>query len=196
MAALTVVPLTPARWPDFVKLFGPRGACAGCWCMFPRLTSPEWKTRGATHRRAMKRIVDANQRPGLLAYDGKDAVGWIALAPRPVYRRFDRSRILAPVDEQPVWSVPCFFVARGARGRGITETLLEAACDHVAARGGRIVEGYPVDPRGRRYAPTFAWHGLVAAFRRAGFEEVARRSATRPIMRRVLGARRKATARG
>ena len=25
-------PVTPARWNDLEKLFGPRGACAGCWC--------------------------------------------------------------------------------------------------------------------------------------------------------------------
>ena len=196
MAALRIAPLTPARWPDFVKLFGPRGACAGCWCQFPRLASAEWKTQGGANRRAMKRIVDAGEEPGLLAYEGGQAVGWIAVAPRAVYRRFERSRILKPVDDRPVWSVPCFFIARRCRGRGITVQLLKAACDHVAARGGRIVEGYPVDPRGARYAPTFAWHGLVAAFRAAGFKEVARRSATRPIMRRRLVTRRKAAARG
>ena len=196
MAELWIAPLTPARWPDFVKLFGPRGACAGCWCQFPRLTSPEWKTQGSANRRAMKRIVDSGRAPGLLAYDGREAVGWIAVAPRAVYRRFERSRILKALDDRPVWSVPCFFIARGCRGRGITVQLLRAACDHVAAQGGRIVEGYPVDPRSKRYAPTFAWHGLVAAFRAAGFKEVARRSATRPIMRRLLRGRRKAAARG
>lgn len=196
MGALRIAPLTPARWPDFVKLFGPRGACAGCWCQFPRLTSPEWKTQGAANRRTMKRIVDSGEPPGLLAYDGAEAVGWIALAPRAVYRRFERSRILKPVDDRPVWSVPCFFIARAGRGRGITVQLLKAACDYVAAQGGRIVEGYPVDPRGKRYAPTFAWHGLVAAFRAAGFKEVARRSATRPIMRRQLRGGPKAAARG
>ena len=196
MGALTVVPLTPARWPDFVRLFGPRGACAGCWCMFPRLKSPEWMSQGVANRRAMKRIVDTGERPGLLAYEGGEAVGWIAIAPRTAYRRFERSRVLAPVDDQPVWSVPCFFIARSARGRGVTVRLLRAACDHVAARGGRVVEGYPVDPKGRHYAPAFAWHGLATAFRAAGFREVARRSATRPIMRRVLRARRKAAARG
>ena len=196
MVVLRIAPLTPARWPDFVKLFGPRGACAGCWCQFPRLSSPEWRTQGSANRRAMKRIVDAGDPPGLLAYDGEQAVGWVALAPRAVYRRFERSRILKPVDDLPVWSIPCFFIARGCRGRGITVKLLRAACDHVAARGGRMVEGYPVDPQGRRYAPTFAWHGLSAAFRAAGFKEVARRSPTRPIMRKVLRPRRKAAAGG
>ena len=194
MPAVAIAPLTPARWPDFVELFGPRGACAGCWCMFPRLRSSEWKSRGNSNRGAIRRIVQAGDPPGLLAYSKGRAVGWIAVAPRAAYRRFERSRVLAPVDDQPVWSVPCFFVTREARGRGLTVALLRAACAYAARRGGRIVEGYPVDPRGKRYAPTFAWYGLVSAFRSAGFREVARRSPTRPIMRRAL--RRRGAARG
>ena len=38
-----------------------------------------------------------------------------------------------------------------------------------------------------RYPAVYAWTGFVQAFRDAGFEEVARRSETRPIMRKVLG---------
>lgn len=190
-------PLTAERWADFVELFGPRGACAGCWCMYPRLTAAEWNARrGDSNRGAMKRVVESGEPPGMLAYDGGRAVGWIALAPRKAYVRLERSRILEPVDDLPVWSVPCFFVAREARGRGLTVALLRAACDHVAARGGRVIEGYPVDTKGKAYAPTFAWHGLLAAFRSAGFTEVARRSPTRPIMRRVLRPRRRAGRRG
>jgi len=63
----------------------------------------------------------------------------------------------------------------------------------VAARGGRLVEGYPIDARGKTYAPAFAWHGLVETFQAAGFSEVARRSPTRPIMRRALRPRRAAS---
>ena len=196
MCVTTVAPLEPARWADFVKLFGPRGACAGCWCMFPRLRTAEWRTQGVSNRRSMKRIVDAGDPPGLLAYEGGEAVGWIAVAPRESYPRLERSRILKPVDEERVWSVMCFFVARDARGRGITVKLLRAACDHVAAQGGRILEGYPVDPKGGRYAPAFAWHGLAAAFRAAGFKEVARRSPGRPVMRKALRARRARASRG
>jgi hypothetical protein len=48
------------------------------------------------------------------------------------------------------------------------------------------VEAYPVEPKNPSLPPAFAWTGLAAAYRRAGFTEVARRSATRPIMRRSL----------
>ncbi|HKQ62266.1 MAG TPA: GNAT family N-acetyltransferase, partial [Candidatus Polarisedimenticolaceae bacterium] len=90
--------------------------------------------------------------------------------------------VLKPVDAAPVWSVSCLFVARAHRRRGISVGLLRAARRHAARHGALLVEGYPVDPRGR--APdAFVWTGLASAFRQAGFTEVARRSPTRPIMR-------------
>jgi GNAT superfamily N-acetyltransferase len=93
---------------------------------------------------------------------------------------------MAPVDDQPVWSVVCFFTAREARGAGVTTALLKAAVEYAAKRGARIVEGYPLDSGGKKLADAFAWFGLMSSFERAGFREVARRSKTRPIMRYVL----------
>jgi GNAT superfamily N-acetyltransferase len=179
--------LTPARWADVERLFGPRGACAGCWCMWPRLTSAEFaKGRGDGNRRAFRRVVESGERPGILAYADGQPVGWCAVAPREVYRRLERSRVLKPVDDQRVWSVVCFFVARPLRRRGLTVRLLREAVRFAANRGARIIEGYPVEPRAGRTADAFAWTGLSSAFRRAGFKEVLRRSETRPIMRYVI----------
>ena len=185
---LAIHPLTPDRWDDLEKLFGPRGACAGCWCMWPRRTSTEGKVSGEPNRRAFRKLVADGPPPGLLAYAGGEPVGWVAIAPRAEYVRFARSRVLAPVDGEPVWSVPCFFVARGQRGRGLTVALLEAACAWARKQGARIVEGYPIDTHGQSYAPAFAWHGLVPTFTAAGFREVLRRSDRRPILRRALRA--------
>lgn len=179
---------TPSRWRDVERLFGPRGACAGCWCMWPRLSPAEFRCgRGAGNKRAMRRLVASRTPPGLIAYRGREPVGWCALAPREQYVRLERSRVMARVDDRPVWSVVCFFVERSARRAGVTTALLEAAVAHAARRGARIVEGYPVDPHGRRVADTFAWFGLASAFERAGFREVARRSPSRPVMRHVVG---------
>jgi GNAT superfamily N-acetyltransferase len=93
---------------------------------------------------------------------------------------------MAPVDDRPVWSVVCFFVDRAARRSGATSALLRAAVEHAGRRGARIVEGYPLDARGKRLPDTFAWFGLASAFRKAGFREAARRSPTRPVMRRLV----------
>jgi len=153
--------------------------------MYFRLPGAEWgRNRGAGNRRALKKLVDTGSKPGLIAYAGRRPVGWCALAPRDVYRRLANSRVLAPVDDRPVWSITCFFVDRGFRRRGITRMLIEAAVAQAKRGGATLVEGYPVDPRGRRYADTFAYHGLVSAFRGTGFVETLRRSKTRPIMRR------------
>jgi len=192
-AGWRIEPLTPERWGDFVALFGPRGACAGCWCTWARLTAAEWRERGANGRRAMMRkLVQSGEPPGLLAYDGKQPVGWIAVGRRASYKRYETSRVLAPVDERPVWSVPCFFVARTHRGRGLTVALLQAAARWAAGHGAACVEGYPIDTRGGRQAAAFVWPGLPQSFHAAGFREVARRSPTRPIVRRELRAGAKA----
>ena len=189
---LVCEPVTVERWDDLEKLFGPRGACAGCWCMWPRRTSAEKGMAGEPNRRAFRKLVTKGPPPGLLAYEDGEPVGWVAIAPRAEYRRFETSRILQPVDDQEVWSVPCFFVARGHRKKGVTKALLAAACEWAGKRGARMIEGYPVDARGKDYTPAFAWHGLIGTFEAAGFREVARRSKRRPIMRRSAGVKRKA----
>ena len=169
-----VHPLTPQRWPDFEKLFGRNGACAGCWCMWWRLPAATWRARkGEGNRKAMQRLVKAGARPGLLAYADGQAVGWCAVAPREEYPRFATSRVLKPVDDQPVWSVTCFFIARVYRRRGITRQLLDAAAEFAMRQGGTILEGYPVEPR-RDQPDAFVYTGLASAFRKAGFDEVAR----------------------
>jgi len=181
-----IYPLTSDRWSDFVQLFGKNGACAGCWCMWWRLPRAEWvKGKGDGNKKALQKLVKSGDVPGLLAYADGQPVGWCAIAPRVDYPRLANSRTLQPVDDQPVWSISCFFVARPFRRRGATIELLEAAVEFARKRGGKIVEGYPVEPK-KEQADAFVYTGLASAFRKAGFKEVARRSPTRPIMRRVI----------
>ncbi len=176
--------LTPGRWVDLEALFGPRGACGGCWCMWwrrPRAESERQK--GPGNKRAFRRIVASGAVPGVLAYDDGRPVGWCAVERRETYAVLERSRVLKRIDAQPVWSVPCFFVSRQYRGKGVSVALLKAAVAHAQKRGARLVEGYPVEPRKDRLPDAFAWTGTVAAFREAGFREAARGSPSRPIMR-------------
>ncbi len=155
--------------------------------MFFRQRRSEFERKsGAANRRALHRLVAGGGEPGLLAYVDGVPAGWVALARREEYRLLENSRILQPVDDKPVWSVVCFFVARGYRGRGLTVALLRKAAAYARRRGARRLEGYPVDPIKGKMPDTFAYYGLAAAFRQAGFREVARRSATRPIMRLEL----------
>lgn len=183
-AKLTFRPLTPSRWPHLEALFGERGACGGCWCMAWRLRRSQWeKGKGASNKHALKHLVRTGPPPGVLAYAGREPVGWCAIAPREHYSVLENSRVLKRIDEQPVWSITCLFVARPWRRRGLSARLIRAAADFAAARGARIVEGYPTEPRSQ-LPDVFVWTGLPSAFWKAGFREAHRWSRSRPIMRR------------
>ena len=141
---------------------------------------------GEKNRLAMKAVFDSGVVPGLIAFDGDDPVGWIQLAPREKFPRLESSRILMPVDDQSVWSVSCFFVHKTHRKQGVSLALLQAACDFAKKTGAKILEGYPIEPAKKPYPVVYAWVGFADVFERVGFKEVARRSDTRPIMRKML----------
>jgi endonuclease/exonuclease/phosphatase family metal-dependent hydrolase/GNAT superfamily N-acetyltransferase len=180
-------PCNAARWSDLEELFGERGACGGCWCMFWRLPRKEFDAgKGSGNKRALKKIVTADREPGLLGYFGKEPVAWCAVAPREDYVALERSRILKPVDDQTVWSISCLFIKKAYRRKGVSTQLLSSAVDFAAKRGAKIVEGYPVEPSMENMPDPFLWHGIPSAFKAAGFAEVLRRSKSRPIMRFIL----------
>ena len=179
-------PLTPERWGDLERLFGEKGAYGGCWCMWWRLTGPQYKEcRGQANKDAFKAVVDAGEVPGILAYSGDEPVAWCAIAPREAHLRLreERINILKKVDDQPVWSVTCFFIAKPFRGQGVMLQLLLAALEYAQEHGARIVEGYPVDSQRRVTRDDAFAIGPASLFRKAGFVEVARRHEARPIMR-------------
>jgi GNAT superfamily N-acetyltransferase len=198
---LKVHPATESRWADLEALFGERGACGGCWCMVWRLPRREWLAgKGAGNRRALKKIVRQGTSPGVLGYLGEEAVAWCSVAPRADYVFLANSRVLSPVDPEPVWSVSCLFVKKEHRRRGISALMLLGAVEFAARHGARIVEGYPVVPAMEKTPDPFIWTGTPAAFASAGFKEVLRRSRSRPIMRVTippkLRGRRESAARG
>jgi GNAT superfamily N-acetyltransferase len=173
-------PLSEKNWADIEELFG----SGGCWCMWWRLRRSEYeKKKGGGNKQAFRKIVESRAPTGVLAYVGGRPVGWCAVAPRADYPVLERSRILKPVDEEPVWSVTCFYVPREHRRSGLTSKLLAAAVEYARKQGARIIEGYPQDPKSGSVVDAFAWTGFASAFKKAGFKEVARRSATRPVMR-------------
>jgi GNAT superfamily N-acetyltransferase len=153
--------------------------------MFWRLTRKQWDAqRGEANRQALRKIVNAGRAaPGILAYVGKEPIGWCAIAPREQYVALERSRILKPVDDKPVWSISCLFVKKSYRRQGISSELARASVAFAARHGARVVEAYPIQPTMDKMPDPFLWHGVPAAFAAAGFKEVARRSKTRPIMR-------------
>jgi GNAT superfamily N-acetyltransferase len=186
-AEISTHPLTPECWDDFVTLFGPNGACEGCWCMFWRLRGKEFQDQTSKSNQAlMKALVDSGVEPGLLAYIAGRPAGWVALAPRADYQRLAFSRNLRPVDDQPVWSLPCLFIDREFRRKGLTRNLIQAACEYARQHGAKLLEVYPKEPGQKRIPAADAYTGVVSIFEEAGFREVARHVPNRPIMRLEL----------
>ncbi len=189
---IVIRPVSPETWPAFEDLMGERGGYGGCWCMAWRLSAKAFdKEKGPGNRAAMKKLVCDRQAPntpppGLLAFDGDEAVGWCSVAPRQQFKRLESSRVLKPVDDAEVWSVSCFLIRKSHRKQGLSLLLLNAACDFVREQGGRIIEGYPIAPTKKPYPTVYAWTGFHDVFRSVGFTEVLRRSETRPIMRKIL----------
>lgn len=152
-----------------------------------RLSNAQYENlKGDRNRDAFEALVKSGVEPGILAYDDGRPVGWCAVAPRETYPRLARSRILKPVDDMPVWSIVCLFVAKSHRAKGVSTQLIRSAAEFAAQRGAKVVEGYPVEPRKNPMPDVFAFTGLASAFRKVGFVEVARRSETRPVMRLML----------
>ena len=179
--------LTSETWKDFEKLFGERGACGGCWCMYWRLTNKEFeKHKGSGNKALMKKLIDENEQIGIIMYLEEDPIGWCSIAPRKNFIRLGNSRILKPVDDKSVWSIVCFFIDKKFRRQGLSVKMLEGVIQNVKKKGAKILEGYPNEPQKNNMPAAFAWTGISSAFTSAGFKEVARRSKTRPIMRYYL----------
>jgi len=181
---LDIHPVTPERWEDLEQLFGPRGAIGGCWCMWWRIKRKDFEQQqGQGNRDAMCSIVESGKVPGIIAYSNDEPVAWCSVAPREDFPVLDRSHVLKRVDDQPVWSVVCFFMAKGYRHKGLSSRMLKEAVEYATENGARIVEGYPITPKKDQAPDIYIFTGLESTFLKAGFVEIARRSESRPIMR-------------
>ena len=182
---LTIRPLTPDLWPSLEDLFGKGGASNGCWCMYWRIGSEYHKREREKNRKAFRRIVEQGPPPGLLAFDGERVVGWCQLTPRAQLAWLDRKPPFERVDALPVWSISCFYVRRGYRRKGVMRALIAGALKAAKHSHAAALEAYPVDTA-QPGSTSNVFTGTVSAFRRMGFKTVARREATRPMMRHDL----------
>ncbi|MBN2028897.1 GNAT family N-acetyltransferase [bacterium] len=176
--------LTSDTWDDFECLFGPKGAYAGCWCMWWRLSRKEFeKGQGEANRQAMKSIVQSGKIPGLITYDKDEPCGWCSVAPREHFSTLERSRVLKRIDNQEVWSIVCFFIKKNHRGKNLSLQLIQGALDYVKSQGGKIVEAYPTILKTRKAPPVSTFMGIPSVLERAGFKIVHKPSQSKWIMR-------------
>lgn len=181
-------PLGRKNWDKFVELFGRNGACANCWCMYYRLSKSEFRD-GQTkrlNRRRMKKIVWSGKPTGLLAVSKGKALAWLAMAPRDDLAKLARSRLHKPVDDEEVWSIPCFFVRKDFRHKGLSVALLKGAIAYAERRKIKILEAYPVVSSGKKWPDSSLWVGLYKSFEKVGFKIVDRTSQSRPTVRYAL----------
>lgn len=192
MDNLQIHPLTADRIADFTALFGPQGACYGCWCTYFRLPPKQRQALdGDGKRDHMLARIAAGPPPGLLAYDGDFPVGWMQIGPRtdvPQWNNPNRSSTPlpdAPADDPGVWAISCFFFRPKARGQGLSGAMLAGGIAYARANGARLIEASPMD-RARQSKSIGLFVGSTSTFRRAGFAQVACRKEGRPLVRLVL----------
>jgi ribosomal protein S18 acetylase RimI-like enzyme len=190
---ITAFPLTPDRLSDLATLFEQGGDPKWCWCTSFRVAAWGPAQRQPVANRAMLTALaeQGPPAPGLIAYRDGRAIGWVSVGPREGYARLAATRVLAPVDDRPTWSIVCFVVGRHDRGQGVAAALLDAAIRHARASGARLLEAYPADTDGGRIPSAAVYNGALSMFERAGFVVVARRRANattpeHPIVRLEL----------
>jgi ribosomal protein S18 acetylase RimI-like enzyme len=185
---ITIQPLTEARWPDLEALFGSKGCSIprGCWCMYYRESGKQAVPVGVKpqdHRKErLHALAENDPAVGLLAYRAGVPVGWVTLGPREQFAKLQRSPVMKPVDDKPVWSILCFVVPPEHRHQGIASALLKGAIAYARKNGATLLEAYPVDKKARGQ-DDWLWHGAKSMYDKAGFEEVARRRPERPVVR-------------
>ena len=183
---IRVFPATHARFDDVRTMVGPKNPTSSvCWCLSHRIPAKDNTALAGQRGAYVEELTRRRTKPGVLAYDGDEVVGWAAVAPRADLP-FARSTKIPHVDDQPAWSVWCIRVRPGHRGRGISHVLLDGAVAYAAQQGAPVVEGYPVDNRGEKVDLTMAYVGTRELFEDAGFELAARPRRPRRGFPRVI----------
>jgi GNAT superfamily N-acetyltransferase len=189
---VTVEPLTTERFGALGDLFMQGGDPKWCWCMYFRTRGLSWSNSTAKQNRENLRVLAADEpAPGLIAYRGDEAVGWIGISPREAYPRLESSKVLARVDDKPVWSIVCFVVGSKSRGQGVARAMLDGAITYAREQGAQTLEAYPLAASRGKVSAASAFHGSQSMFEKAGFHLIEVRqwnnkSPERPIMRLEL----------
>ena len=182
---LTFEPLSKNNWSNFVQLFGAKGACGNCWCMFFRLPKPEFEEgkQENGNKERMKELVWQNQSTGIMGFYKEQAIAWCAFAPREKFTKLENSRVHKRIDNNEVWSIPCFFIHKDFRRLGVSVEMLKAIIKYARSKKIKIIEAYPAIPTQEKLPDAFAWIGLYRSFEQAGFIIVDRKSKNRPMVR-------------
>ena len=150
-----------------------------------RLISKEYeKSKGARNCELLFQLVKNNEPLGIVAFEGKKPIGWCSISPREQLIRLEYSKLFKRIDDRPVWSITCIFIKKEYRKKGISSVLISEASKYAFLNGAGVIEAYPViSKKGKMIPDVFVYHGLVNAYKKAGFKKVKQPSETRLIMR-------------
>jgi GNAT superfamily N-acetyltransferase len=160
--------------------------------LVPSLLRPAEEGDKCNNRAALhEEIATATVPPGIVAYLGGTPVGWTRVMPRASVPAIGANRTLRRIlpDDPGAWWITCFVVDRRHRSEGVATALIEALVDHARSHGARTVEGHPVDTdalQAQHVSGSALFTGTMHLFLAAGFREVGRTYASRPVMRREL----------
>ncbi|MFZ3454566.1 GNAT family N-acetyltransferase [Arthrobacter sp. 7Tela_A1] len=182
------IEIRPATvFEDTAAVLGPKNPDANaCWCLSYRLLPKENRDLERTARgERVRRLVQEDPPPGVLAYDDGVPAGWAGIHPR-ADTSFAATRKIPHLDETPVWSLWCVRVRPGHRGKGISHELVTGAVEFARSHGAPAVEAYPVDNEGAKVDLTMAYVGTRSLFEAAGFTMAAKTESVLNGFPRVL----------
>ena len=182
-------PVSPEDWRAIETLFGNKGACGGCWCMYWRVErgGRTWDAmRGAPARSAFRQFVEASKVRAILAFAASAPVAWVCLGPYEDFPRLRTVRALLRKRPAGVWSVVCLYILPRFRRHGLGTRLLRASVEFARSEGARVLEGYPVPARGSMPG-AFVWTGVPSMFKQVGFEPLPNPTGGRQIWVHSLG---------
>ena len=188
------------KFQNLLKVFGTADYSGRCHCQRFKVRGWIWRDSTQEQRTAMLRAQtqcdqpDAPSTSGLVAYlEDEEPVGWVAVEPRTTYPKLRTTRIPwsgrnEDKDDESVWSVTCFVVRKGYRGRGLTYLLAKATIDYARSRGARALEAYPmITEPGKEVTWGELNVGARQIFEEAGFTQVSHPTLRRAVMRINFG---------
>lgn len=181
-------PLDENTWPAFAKLVEQEGGVwGGCWCIGFHLDPAGPKGQCRPHRESKERLVRDGRAHAALVFDGDEAVGWCQFGHTSDLPNIkNRKNYEAGLDELPEWRIPCFYVGKKHRKRGVANVALSGALEQIAHRGGGVVEAYPYEVEGLKVSSSFLHGGTVPMFVREGFELTRRIGKTQWVARKKV----------
>ena len=183
MPQLTIHPVTPALAADLSDLMDDVAPARRCSCMYWRIGSGYRKRQPEDNREDLLSVIEEGPPPGLLAFDGDDALGWCQVTPKLDLPALEASQFGAASDDLPdhgpVWSISCIVIRTGHRRRGIATALIEAAIEFSRQKGAVVLEAYPLDAA---TSSSGSFTGYASTFERLGFVTIAMASPSRPVM--------------